>query len=119
MSPLLVSLACAAALCLDFYKKLSLHNAGTNEKSTLTLAPFLERTVVQIFGDKTFTCCLRHIVGQKLETSSSVFVNWKFVKTSSNIYFGNNCKSSSADEATAGASASDSEDARSDSDSEC
>ena len=27
-----------------------------------------------------------------METSSSVFVNWKFVKTSSNIYFGNNCK---------------------------
>ena len=26
-----------------------------------------------------------------METSSSVFVNWKFVKTSSNIYFGNNC----------------------------
>ena len=27
-----------------------------------------------------------------METSSSVFVNRKFVKTSSNIYFGNNCK---------------------------
>ena len=79
-------------IVLGLYKKLSLQNAGTKEKSALTLAPFPERTVIQILGDKTFTCCPRSIVGQKIEASTLVVVNWKFVKTGSNIYFGNNCK---------------------------
>ena len=48
---------------LGLDEKLGLHDAGKNEKLILTLTPFSERTVIQIFVDETFTGCPQCIVG--------------------------------------------------------